>query len=78
MTREQAEMQRAVREAAVEVLVMEFEIVEAGVRLVGTKEVKGVIKRMGEVIKERYRGSKPHSDTQSTSTFKQEDLDLMK
>ena len=58
MTREQAELQRAVKEAAVEVMGKEFEIEEAIGRLEGTKEVKGVIKRMAEVIKESYRPAK--------------------
>ena len=49
------ELEAAVREAAAEALLVEFRVEDAQSVMQATKDVKGVIKRMSEVIKERHR-----------------------
>ena len=55
MKARERELEAAVRDAAAEALLVEFRVEDAQSVMQATKDVKGVIKRMSEVIKERQR-----------------------
>ena len=56
---------------------VDFKVEDSQSVMQATKDIKGVIKRMSEVIKERYRPA-PAVLKQPEGVVRQEDLDQMK
>ena len=58
-------------------MMVDFKVEDSQSVMQATKDIKGVIKRMSEVIKERYRPA-PAVQKQPEGVVRQEDLDQMK